>query len=1217
MIHNINNNKIIKESGKIKMTDVINIIKKIAYGAFIAFVPGSCIFVITAKLVRDNISLGDYDPRDVKHSASSLFKKYNDGAAEHYISKNRLETLSSTDNYHTEVARTLAKAMKASYKDDNIDISYGFSTIKGKFNEKIRLFYIKNKEDTLFVYVLAKGTSSNDKEICYMIPIFDYQIGPVINANIIFGYTRNHPKYKKAMRESTVFKEEEYIEESNNKKERLYKCPYCNIRKPRAKLPYHIDKYHSELVPEKMTSAQIVFNTINKKDHGTCSICGKETRWREDVWHYDRFCSSKCKDTYVKTMKQRMINKYGTPHLLNDMEQQEKMLSKRSISGEYKFKDGGIRTYCGSYERKLLEFYDQVLNVKSDDIMTPGPIIEYEWNGATHKFITDLYYIPANLVHDVKDGGDNPNTRPMQDYRDKQIAKEKAIMELGKFNYIRLTNNDFKQLMLMLADLKERMMDDNHTPIFNINEYMAMSSVNPMIGANNQYYIIPTEFNGSFTGTYISKDKDIRNARKIKNGKISKEKYNVFNIKEDPINESLFITKKDYVSNLDIWGTKPGCNILWITGLSGSGKTTTSYQFENENVEIIHLDDIMYRFDTEVPFVKHIMERIPEYKKCIELKKQKIILEVPLKLRVWMDVVNEIFYYSVDKFKQGIKIVVEGVQIFMHIPADYIMGCPLIVKNTSMFISMLRAIERDGYNSYTNKNDKTMMDHLKRIRSIYNRWNIYEIEKDALIGRSKIFNKLRNDYKPLKEYSDENLLEYNTILDESRKKVKSITKNESEFDNANSMPQLNKLWIRFNSLDHNTKPASYRKSIGLFGNNIIKETINLNKNKYYDKPYSYDEIVKQYGKFTADRLSKDPVHKFRMDTGIELIHQEPSTEELKRIWNNWNLMNDKDKNISDTKSIELFGMDNKTHYNQLLNGINVPIKESNSYNNELYNSKLKDYKDKGNSIKLSDFRCEKLTNITYNKYKEKLEKAVGEITIKPYTKGLIYFDNNDNVAVFFIILDHAFDYDPKGTVWVSDVYIAPKYRGYHLTKQILDICVNKYGANTLGVYKTNKIAIKAYTNYGFKISYDYKLYHVMVLNNSLLREYGIDSLINNSINEKYSIYEYNGNINDIIEELEFMNPLEIQLDNRFKPVLDICTESMIKSSIEEESIKYEVDKLLNKNISFNLNESSIYNIEGFKEDINGIYAYKGNKRTPSFKSIEMIPEEYLLVLQDM
>lgn len=84
----------------------------------------------------------------------------------------------------------------------------------------------------------------------------------------------------------------------------------------------------------------------------------------------------------------------------------------------------------------------------------------------------------------------------------------------------------------------------------------------------------------------------------------------------------------------------------------------------------------------------------------------------------------------------------------------------------------------------------------------------------------------------------------------------------------------------------------------------------LNENNIYDPPLSYDQL--------PDHLKNDPVHVWRAKTGIELIHKEPTIEELQRIWNNWNLMADEQKRISDEKSIELFGVDNKTHYEQLI-----------------------------------------------------------------------------------------------------------------------------------------------------------------------------------------------------------------------------------------------------------------------------------------------------------
>lgn len=86
----------------------------------------------------------------------------------------------------------------------------------------------------------------------------------------------------------------------------------------------------------------------------------------------------------------------------------------------------------------------------------------------------------------------------------------------------------------------------------------------------------------------------------------------------------------------------------------------------------------------------------------------------------------------------------------------------------------------------------------------------------------------------------------------------------------------------------------------------------------YEPPYTYAELIENYGKSMADRLSKDPVHAWRMKTGIELVHKESTLDEQERIWKNWQLMTDTQKMISDKKSIELFGMNNENHHNQIM-----------------------------------------------------------------------------------------------------------------------------------------------------------------------------------------------------------------------------------------------------------------------------------------------------------
>lgn len=281
------------------------------------------------------------------------------------------------------------------------------------------------------------------------------------------------------------------INESSS--ERKFKCPYCNYKGTRERLVSHVENNHKEMIPEGYTAARVVFNSINHKEVGHCVQCKvNETKWNEDTWKYERFCSDKCRDAYVKMAKERMVKKYGKTNLLNDEEQQKKMLANRKISGTYKFKDGGERTYCGSYEKKTLEFYDKVLNVPSKDIMTPGPTVIYDYEGKKHKWITDIYYVPFNLVHDIKDGGSNPNKRKMDVYRAKQSAKEEAIVKQKQYNYIRLTDNNFSQLLLILAELKEQMIDDSDNKterIVAINETSVNSKLDPNFKKGSKYSI--------------------------------------------------------------------------------------------------------------------------------------------------------------------------------------------------------------------------------------------------------------------------------------------------------------------------------------------------------------------------------------------------------------------------------------------------------------------------------------------------------------------------------------------------------------------------------------------------------------------------------------------------------------------------------------------------------------------------------------------------------
>ena len=55
-----------------------------------------------------------------------------------------------------------------------------------------------------------------------------------------------------------------------------------------------------------------------------------------------------------------------------------------------------------------------------------------------------------------------------------------------------------------------------------------------------------------------------------------------------------------------------------------------------------------------------------------------------------------------------------------------------------------------------------------------------------------------------------------------------------------------------------------------------------------------------------------------MQSGIELIHYTFDLNKQKQLWENWQLMSEENKKISDTKCIQLFGINNEKLNNYCL-----------------------------------------------------------------------------------------------------------------------------------------------------------------------------------------------------------------------------------------------------------------------------------------------------------
>ena len=283
-----------------------------------------------------------------------------------------------------------------------------------------------------------------------------------------------------------------------------YKCPYCDKRPTREQMIGHIERLHYDLLPEGFSPLRMTFHIVNKRDikyRRPCRICHKGTHWDEKKGRYDFLCGSKsCHDSWVQNMDITMGDKKGAFRPTSTPEGLEKMLSARKISNKYKWSDGTIKTYVGSYEGNTLKFMDKIMNCKSEDVQCPGPILEYYMDDKKHYYMTDIYFIPYRLIIEVKDGGSNPNTNPsLSETRRKSVAKEEHVIKNTDYNYLKLTDNDLSQLLAVFADLKMHLIDKDISRVIHVNENMTPMDMAPIVGTND-IVVVQYKANNTFAG---------------------------------------------------------------------------------------------------------------------------------------------------------------------------------------------------------------------------------------------------------------------------------------------------------------------------------------------------------------------------------------------------------------------------------------------------------------------------------------------------------------------------------------------------------------------------------------------------------------------------------------------------------------------------------------------------------------------------------------------
>ena len=577
----------------------------------------------------------------------------------------------------------------------------------------------------------------------------------------------------------------------------MFKCQICGKKFNELPSLYnHLESKHKEMIPKDMSVQQYYYFMKTGKRNGNCVMCKKPTTWNKNTNKYNRFCGDpKCKDEYVKLVKGRMVAKYGKVHLLNDPNKQREMLANRSISGKYTWSNSTVETtYTGSYELDFLKMLDLFFEWDPVDISMPSPhTYTYEYQGEQKFYIPDAFIHSLGLEIEIKDGGDNPNNHHKIQAvdKEKERLKDEVMTSQKMFHYVKITNKNYSNFFDFLKEIKE--------------EY----------GKHDN-------------------EKDIKRIFKIEDIKT----------KSKPVNESYEIIEENYLFNeddiyLNIDKFERGeKHILFITGHSGSGKSTLAKSLAKKyNAEYVELDRLTAIDDKD--FIKNTV-----FEEYVKQKGLENFSPANLNDDEFAEFVSDFIDWLIHE-RTHQKLVVEGIQVFCvgnpHIIKDY----PIIIKNVSVFNSIIRARKRD-YNNW--------LSFIKGLpKEIY--WRITD---------DKYFRKFKKEINESYEIIEEGNVFEDIILKLRRR---SLEENRAFINMAYNVKKDNPEEMKKYIMKMG-KEFNYKKDLL-----VIKDIVDTTEKYYKQKAKENPEFKKEYFDFV-----KWYDKKLRWEIEYRLKHIKESTE---------------------------------------------------------------------------------------------------------------------------------------------------------------------------------------------------------------------------------------------------------------------------------------------------------------------------------------------------
>lgn len=675
--------------------------------------------------------------------------------------------------------------------------------------------------------------------------------------------------------------------------ERRIACPLCRRKDFKDKLIRHIEKDHEDIIGE-ISAEQFLYDKTHPGS-GKCIVCGNKTDWNEKTGKYHRVCSNpRCKEELRAKFKKNMIRVHGKVSLLDDAAHQAKMLAHRSISGTYVYSDGTKFTYTGSYEHKAIEFMDKVLNCNSKDIIMPGPVIDYtDQYGNSRQWITDIYYVPYNLIIEVKDGGDNPNNRQMDEYRAKQVSKEAELIKLGEYNYLRLTDNKFVQLMEVLALLKDQEINEPNT-------------TNKVIRINE-------------SAVYDDRFFTIDDIDKFKDDKDIPIEYDIIrrlsDLKEYAAREHMGVGAVG-----GIVGTIDGNMLVQYTphrhSFSGEkdgfgvvdDKKSTKLRVKSDNDETEIVDKEPFLQDKFYKSYRHKRDRVT-WENAINLYE-----EITGKVMLSKDQLEYDDDFTESDLDRDNKLTLMNA-IYSIESELYDTSLPLCdILDVNIAKSKLKEFP-EGTMIMEDNNGYFAVDLESKIRTKSYK-TILEIEAPAFVKT-----------KDMLEEDDD-------ASDTNNKKVKEV--NDSGMykvldDKYSSEDKLMDDWNDYNSLSAEMKRHSDDKSIEIYGKSNVERFKEL-RSKYLNSEIPYDDLAlsesglqlsdldraRDYGiELRGKKRETEYLKSWSLNSGIFIVLPCDTEEELEKQWHDVQSMDISLIRISDMRLMEVFGCNNETMYNFL------------------------------------------------------------------------------------------------------------------------------------------------------------------------------------------------------------------------------------------------------------------------------------------------------------